>query len=337
LSPAQDSGEGHRSFGAQAFHYFQREHESVPLEPVAGPAAWLGSELAENRDWVFEFNAAQVAELEAACEQVPAERAAPGRMTRADFPLPGLSEAVQQWRDEITNGRGFVLLRGLPVERWGEARSSLAYWGLGLHLGFPGEQNPQGDLLGHVFDTGEEASNPNIRRYRTSGDIAYHCDLADVVCLLCLDVGAWGGASRIASSVAVYDELLRQRPDLAPRLFEPFLLDSRDEAKEGRAPYVPIPPCRFAGGRLRTFYHSDYFRSVVRHPEVSPFSAAELELLDLYEQIASSERFRLDMQFEPGDVQLVSNHSVLHARAAYRDDAAGGRRRHLLRLWLSLD
>ena len=24
---------------------------------------------------------------------------------------------------------------------------------------------------------------------------------------------------------------------------------------------MPVPPCRFADGRLRTFYHSDYFRS----------------------------------------------------------------------------
>jgi alpha-ketoglutarate-dependent taurine dioxygenase len=40
------------------------------------------------------------------------------------------------------------------------------------------------------------------------------------------------------------------------------------------------------------------------------------------------------MQLEPGDVQLVSNHSVVHARTAYVDDPSSPR--HLLRLWLSL-
>ena len=325
------------SFGAQAFHYFRREHEGVPHEAIEGPAAWLGCELVGRDDWIYTFSHDDIAELEAAVDHASRRGLAVETLCIDDFPLPGLAKSVEGWRNEIQRGRGFLLLRGLPVERWGESHSSLAYWGLGLHLGRPGGQNPQGDLLGHVRDTGEEATNPNIRRYRTAGDIAFHCDLADVVCLLCLQTGASGGASRIASSVSVYNEILRRRPEWAPRLFEPFLLDSRDEAKADRAPYIPVPPCRFAHGRLQTFYHSDYFRSVVRHPEVPAFTEAEQGLLDLYEAIAASEPFRLDMQFEPGDIQLVSNHTVIHARTAFRDGGSEGRQRHLLRLWLSLE
>jgi hypothetical protein len=138
------------------------------------------------------------------------------------------------------------------------------------------------------------------------------------------------------SSVSVYNELLRRRPDLVERLYEPFCLDTRDEEGEGRLPYVPVTPCRYASGALRTFYHSDYFRSAARHPEVPRFTAEEQILLDLYEEIASDPELYLDMQFEPGDIQLLSNHFVLHARTAYDDDGAAGRRRHLLRLWLSL-
>ena len=224
-------GGTHLSFGAQALHYFRREHECVATEPIEGPAAWRGSELERSDAWLVHFEEAQLRELEGAHEQVCERGLKLETMQAADFPLPTLSRQIDGWRHEIADGRGFLLLRGLPVERWGEEKSSTIFWGLGLHLGRPGEQNPQGDLLGHVIDTGEEATNPNIRRYRTSGDIAYHCDLADVVCLLCLQASTKGGASRIVSSVSVYNELLRLRPDWAPRLFEPFLLDSRDEAK----------------------------------------------------------------------------------------------------------
>jgi hypothetical protein len=220
------------------------------------------------------------------------------------------------------------------VERWGDELSSLAYWGLGLHIGRPGAQNPQNELLGHVVDTGEDAANPFVRRYRTAGDIRYHCDLADAVGLLCLRTASSGGGSRIVSSVSVYNELLGRRPDLVERLFEPFLLDTRDEGNEGGMKWVPVQPCCHAAGRLRTFYHSDYFRSVERHPEAPRFTARERELLDLYEEIANSPGLYLDMQFQPGDIQLLSNHTILHARTAYRDDPE--RRRHLLRLWLSL-
>jgi len=111
----------------------------------------------------------------------------------------------------------------------------------------------------------------------------------------------------------------------------------RNEDASGALRHLPIPPCRFADGSLRTFYHSDYFRSVVRHDDVPPFTRDEQALLDLYEEIASSPDFFLDMELEPGDIQWLSNHTILHARTAYEDHEEPERKRHLLRLWLSLD
>ena len=324
------------SFAAQALHYFQREHEEVLGRPLDSPAAWRGPDMARRDDWIVRLSAEEIGELERACAGVRQRGLSMGDVRREDFPLPCLGTATRHWAHELLHGRGFLLVRGLPVERWGDEMSALAYWGLGLHLGTPGAQNPQGDLLGHVIDTGEDADNPFIRRYRTAGDIRYHCDLADAVGLLCLRTAKSGGGSRIVSSVSVYNELLRRRPDLIARLYEPFLLDTRDEQGEGRAPYLPVPPCRYASGALRTFYHSDYFRSAQRHPEVPRFTPAERELLDLYEEIANSPALYLDMQFQRGDIQLLSNHFILHARTAYEDYPDPERKRHLLRLWLSL-
>ena len=325
-----------QSFAAQALHYFRREHEREPRQAIQGPAAWRGAELAKRPEsWTRELDTSEIDELQAACCAVRARGLPLGEIRREDFPLPTLAAAAAGWAREILHGRGFLLLRGLPVARWGDEDSALAYWGLGQHLGKPGAQNPEGELLGHVTDMHEEAGNPNVRRYRTRGEIRFHCDLADAVGLLCLRAAPEGGASRIASSVSVYNEILAHRPDLAERLFEPFLLDSRDEERPGARPYFPVPPCRFARGRLATFWHSDYFRSVTRHAGVAPFTAQETELLDLYEELAGSQELRLDMYFQPGDVQLISNHTVVHARTAYRDDPAS--ERHLLRLWLSLD
>jgi len=325
------------SFGEQSLHYFRREHEAVAREPIGGPAAWRGAELAARTEWIEALAPEQIAELDAARAAVRARGLALADVRREDFPLPTLAARIAAWRRELALGRGFLLVRGFPVERWGDEDAGLVFWGLGLHLGRPGAQNPQGDLLGHVFDTGEGASNPHVRRYRTAGDIAWHCDLADAVGLLCLRAARHGGASRIASSASVYNELLRRRPDLVARLYEPFLLDVRGEEKAGRLRFIPVPPCRYANGRLSTFYHSDYFRSIERHADAPRLLEAERTLLDLYEEIASSPELRLDMSFAPGDVQLLSNHSVLHARTAYDDAPDPTRKRHLLRLWLSLE
>jgi len=324
----------HRSFGAQALHYFHRPHEAPARDPVGGAAAWRGPDLAGRDDWIVRLADDEIAEIEAAARSCSGSSLE--SIGRADFELPNLAPRIRGWAGELGSGRGLLLLRGLPVARWGEELSSIAFWGLGHHLGVPGGQNPQEELLGHVRNYGEDAANPFVRKYRTAANIAYHCDLADVVGLLCLQPAKSGGASRIVSSVSVYDELLRRRPDLAERLYEPFLLDTRDESRESSMPFVPVQPCCFAQGRLRTFYHSDYFRSAQRHAAAPRFTDLERELLDLYEEIAASPELYLDMTFEAGDVQLISNHTILHARTEYEDWPESERRRHLLRLWLSL-
>ena len=258
-------------------------------------------------------------------------------LRRRDFPLPGLGPHIDAWREELDSGRGFVVITGLPVDRWPDEHCELFFWCFGLHLGSPGGQNPAGDLLGHVRDTGAREGDEFVRLYQTSANIAYHCDAADVVGLLCKNKARSGGQSRIASSLSVFNELLTQRPDLARRLFDPMLLDVRD-AKPGDAlRFLPIPPCRFASGRLRTFYHSDYFRSVQRHEDVPRHTDLERELLEQYEKIANTPGLYLEMDLEPGDIQLLSNHSILHARTEYEEWPEPHRQRHLLRLWLSLD
>jgi hypothetical protein len=324
------------SYAEQTGHYFARPHEASLREPLATPAAWRGPEVAGSEAWRFTLDDRDVAEIEGALAHAAGTGKATREMSAEDFPLPGLGVAIAGWRDAIMQGRGFQVVSGIPVERWSQADAERFFWCLGLHLGRPGAQNVAGDLLGHVTDTGDDAADPFVRLYRTRADIAYHCDAADVVGLLCLRTAKRGGASRIVSSVSVYNEVLRQRPDLVDRLYRPFLLDIRNEDSSGTLRHIPISPCRFAEGRLRTFYHSDYFRSVQRHDDVAPFDAEEQALLDLYEAVAASPDLYFDMDLAPGDIQWLSNHTILHSRTGYEDHSEPARRRHLLRLWLSI-
>ncbi|WP_405239227.1 TauD/TfdA family dioxygenase [Lentisalinibacter orientalis] len=326
---------GRRSYNtlqAQTLHYFARPHAKIRRKPITGPAAWRGSDLRPS-DWTHELTPAEVDEIRAAVNVVAARGLELRRLRRQDFPLPLLAPRIDEWRRELADGRGFQLIRGVPVADWSEDEAGTFFWAFGLHLGIPGTQNPEGDLLGHVIDTRSAADRDSGRYYKTAKNIAYHCDAADVVGLLCLRKAKSGGLSRIVSSVTVYNELLSRRPDLVERLYRPFHLDTHGE---GGVRTVPIEPCRYHGGHLRTFYHSDYFRSAFDYEHVPSMSEAERELLGLYESIAEDPDNRLDMDLAPGDIQLVSNHTVLHARTAYEDYAAPTERRHLLRLWLSL-
>lgn len=322
----------------QAKRYFGlRRHVHVPTTAVEGPSAWTGAGIRAalakgDEDIICRLAATDIREIETAVDQAVSTGKPILELSASDFPLPGLSARIARWRTTLGHGRGFVVIKGVPVEQWSVVRSQTFFWCFGQHLGIPGLQNPQGDLLGSVTDTGDAIKDPMVRLYRTASNINYHCDGADVVGLLCLQTAASGGASRIASSVTVFNELLQTQPALAQRLCADIRMDRRNEEKPGELPWAVLQPACFDGRQLRTFYHSDYFRSVVRH--VGPLPADEQALLDAFESIAEREDIRFEMQFEPGDIQLVSNHTVVHARTAYEDGQRG--KRHLLRLWLTL-
>ena len=162
--------------------------------------------------------------------------------------------------------------------------------------------------------------------------LAVTFDRVDGAVLVALDQG--GGQSRIVSTGTLFNEALRQAPQLVEELFKPFRLDGRGEHRPGSPPFSELAPCAFADGVLRTFYHSEYMRSVERHPGVV-LSDAQRQLLDLYDESAADPAVHLDMWLAPGDVQFISNHTIAHARTAYSDDP--DHPRHLLRLWLSLE
>jgi hypothetical protein len=323
----------YRAYSDQMEHYFfGREHDGVPTAPIVSPADWRAPNGSEG-NWLIELPADEVDELGDAVARLRAQRIEMAAVTRENFVLDTLATRIADWQREISAGRGFIAVRGLPVDRWGEEDSALAFWGIGHHLGLPGAQNPQNELLGHVIDYGEEANNPMVRRYRTKGTIEFHCDPADMVGLLCLNPALRGGQSRIVSSIAVFNEIQRSRPDLVERLFEPFLLDLRGDSIQPGRTVLPVRPCcHSAYGQLSTFYHSEYFRSAARHEGVEIDSRARA-LLDLYDEICARPSFQFDMWLEKGDMQFISNHTIVHARTSYEDSP--DQRRHLLRLWLS--
>ncbi len=308
---------------------------SIQIQSKTTSCAWIGREMAPRRDWVHELSAAEIADLDQAIAHARATGKPLAELSRADFPLGALARAAEDWLDALDGGRGFVLVRGVPVERYGEEDASLAYWGLGLQLGRAVSQNAAGDLLGHVRDAGLERRDPTVRLYRTREPLAFHCDGLDIVGLLCLRPAKSGGTSRIASSVAIYDEIRRRRPDLVPTLHEPFPFDRNGEEGPGEPPYFELPICRETDGGLRTFYIGWYIRDSQRHPQAPRLTRAQREVIDLIDEIAADPRIHLDMDFRAGDIQWLKNAAILHARTEFEDHAEPARKRHLLRLWLT--
>jgi hypothetical protein len=306
----------------------------LPSE-VSGPSAWYGPEIAKRSDWIRTFGTAELEEIEAAVLGWERQDVSPGMLCPDAFPLPTLGPRLRRIMAEVQDGRGFMLLRGLPVGEWGPKRAALAFLGLGLHVGALRAQNAGGHLLGHVRDQGLSSRDPTVRIYQTRERQNYHTDSCDVVGLLCLHPAKSGGLSSLVSSVTIFNEMRRRRPDLARILFDPIETDRRGEVPHGQKPYFRIPVFNWHAGLLTTIYHRPYIDSARRFPEVPPLTPMQTEALDMFDALANDPALHFFMEFQAGDIQLVNNHSLLHDRTAFEDWPEPSRRRHLLRLWLA--
>jgi hypothetical protein len=311
-------------------------HHLLLVTAAIDPAAWRGVDLAKSREWVHDLSSAEVDELAEAVSAARKSGIDAATLRRGDIVLPRLGPVIDDWADALDTGRGFVLVRGLPVDELGEADAALAYVALGLRLGVPVSQNAEGDLLGHVRDDGSNPNDPTVRRYRTRLGQPFHVDGSDIVGLLCLRPAKSGGLSQIVSSVSIYHELLQRRPDLVPLLSATWYFDRYGEERAGEKPWFAMPIVSGLPGRFRFTYLRWYIDKAQDHPAVPRLSAEQVELLDLVDELAQDPLLRLDMDFLPGDIQLLANRTILHARTEYEDDPDPELRRHLLRLWLTL-
>ena len=311
---------------------------TAPPSPIASRASWKGSTLDWQADALHVFAAAEIEEIDAGLQHLKGlgDLDLP-EITTETFPLPTVGNYFVRLREELRYGRGFVLLRGLPRERYSVDDMARIYYGFGAHIGAPGPQSWQGELLGNVIDVSDIEADP--RGYHKGGRQNFHTDSTDVVALLCLRAAKAGGKSRIASSVGIHDAICERRPDIAQRLYQGYRYRRMElDAKFGEGVVVspePVPIYVNRGGELSSYYMLNYAKMAAQHGD-GALSDFDMEALEEIQRLANSEEFYLDMSIEEGDIQFLNNRIMLHSRSHYEDWPEVARRRHMLRLWLQM-
>ena len=306
---------------------------------ISDPAAWIGAEIQDDPAWTRHLRSDTIEEIDAALAH--AKRAgARIPFGKELFPLPRVAAELDGILDEVENGRGFMLVRGIPRHRYTDEDCELLYWGLGVHLGRPISQNARGHLLGHVRDEGRVQSDPRARGYQTSQRMDFHTDLLpmDIVALFCARTAKSGGESKIVSALTLHNVLREERPDLLAALYEPFHVDWRGEEPEREPPFFTLPMFSERNGKVATRLVSiPYYKSAARFGEQYAPTPIQLEALEKVQEIANRPELMLSMDFQEGDIQLLNNHTTLHARTAFEDFDEPGMQRHLLRMWIAVD
>ena len=255
-------------------------------------------------------------------------------LTLDDLTLPTLAPVLARALDDLLDGCGFVLLRGLPALSLSDRQLMLVFWIIGQHLGIPIPQNDAGDLFVHVRDEGLDFANPTVRAYQTKQRLDYHSDSSDIVGLLCRHPAKSGGVSTVVSATAIHDQMVRERPDLAARLHEPWWFDRRKANQPDN--FFQRRICAEHAGRLFTHYGRAHIESSSRGEGIPELSAEQVATLDLLDSFANSPDFVLNMHFQVGDIQFLNNYLILHARTDYEDWPEPERKRDLYRLWLTV-
>ena len=302
-----------------------------------GLQAWSASEFEGRDDWITRLTATELKEIDAIAQsgEVPLPELL--HMGKDDFALSRMDERFASIREQLEGGRGFALLRGIPVQQYSLDQARKVFWALALHLGTPQPQDKAGNLLHDVTNTGKKvATTGEVRGFQTDDELSFHNDGGDAFMLLCLRTAREGGVSKLVSVATIFNEILRTRPDLVEVLQQPFHFDTREQHPLGLK-IQSIPIMNVHEGKVSALYKRRYIETAQRFEEVPRLTAQQIEAMSLFEQICHDPRFQLSFSMQAGDIQMGNNYGILHSRTKYQDHDDPAMRRHLLRTWLTLE
>lgn len=301
----------------------------LPL--VNDASAWRGADFANDNSWIYRLSEAEVEELSGAARRCLRPGLDVTDIARRDFPLTNMAPTIASWAEEINNGRGFLLVRGLPKERFSDDEIRAIFWGIGLYLGVPVSQNSYGEMLGDVYDEGVKMGMGRVRGYRTNQRLLFHTDRSDIVGLLCVRPALTGGLSSLVSSTRVYNEIVQYHPEYIQPLMNGYIHVNVEEGGDLSTFRVPVysmhdgvVSCRILRNTIESARRMGYAK----------YDALETAALDFMDELVNREDLRLDMMLERGDMQFINNYTTLHARTEFEDYPEAAQRRWMVRLWL---
>lgn len=300
-------------------------------QQITSKSAWIGKDLRDKSDWIYHLTAQHLELLEQALEMLEQKGLKAPYFNKQDFPIidQELLSFIEQLSDELENGFGFFVLRGLTPEQFTESQLADIYYGIGLYLGMPVTQNSKGDLLGYVQNVGD-LNKKDTRVYETNAYLPYHTDLSDSVGLLCIRKAKQGGLSSLVSAATIYNKILQHYPEYLSYYYYPTYCDHLGDDEPTLTPIFSYFNNKLSCRYLRAYIELGHERKNLPIPQV------EKEALDIFDSFIHDPDLRLDMMLESGDIQFCNNYVVMHSRTSFEDDEDLAKRRKLLRLWLKM-
>ena len=148
---------------------------AMPHRKMEGSAVWRGTEFGRPDDFTHRLTSTETAEIDAAVQAILRRGVDHIAIDHHNFELPQLGKHLTLVRDDVLlRGRGFMVIRGIPVERYSIEQAAAAFLGIGAYFGKSVSQNGKGHILGHVKDLGRSIEDPTARIYQTTHKQTFH-------------------------------------------------------------------------------------------------------------------------------------------------------------------
>ena len=301
-------------------------HRKIIDHPAAWTSATLGGQPKDKL--LYALQPRHIEAIDALLKKVDAVPMQAIR--REDVDTGAFAEMAREVEDRIADGPGLVVIQGITRERYTEAEFGKIFWSLGTLLGSATVQNATGDRITHVT---QDKNHPTERGYRGSGELSPHTDAYAILGLMCVQRAESGGFSHATSALAIHNEILQTRPELLEPLYRGTRYASMDARGTGVAPTaVAVPLFSCVDGQLSCFFSRQNCSEAVRQTGVA-MDPAFSEAADHFERLSRDPRFRIEFMLDPGEIMVVNNYVLVHARTEFTDSER--HKRDLLRLWLN--
>jgi alpha-ketoglutarate-dependent taurine dioxygenase len=305
---------------------------------ITGPRAWRASTIDNPRSWYHPLSDRCLAALDQTVQQLRRESRPVTETRAADYPCAACADDLRPALAALEAGRGFVILSGIPRERYSVQELQALYWLVGQLLGRPFEQNVQGTLLYDVRDTGQDVRY-GARFSVTNAESTFHTDnsfgaeVLDYVGLLCVNSAKSGGLNQVVSAYSLHNDLLSKHRDILEVLYQPFHIDRRGGVRPGEPPTAQVPIMHWDGRELTCCYLR-YWIEVGHEKAGQPLTPIQVKALDVLDGVLRDRDLQVEFGLKPGDMFYINNRWILHNRSAFEDHAEPERKRHYVRLWL---
>lgn len=272
------------------------------IETLDHPAVWKGDELLSSLDWCQSFS----------------------------------SSSPESIREQLETGPGAILLKGFPLSDFDKDSARKAFHEWCGSVGTLLSQNEKGDTVFDVSDAGFGQNDPRTRGPNTNRKLSFHTDRCDVIAFLCWKKAKSGGENELVSSLHLYNEIARRRPDLLEVLMEPFVYKRHSVDLGNQLPYCEQPIFSFQDGHFACSFLRVLIDRADADPDLPNLTEKQIEAMDFLEAVADETGQACHFLQEPGDVLLLNNWVTLHRRSAFEDFEDPAEKRCLFRIWLSM-